>query len=879
MTASCVCREQMITILIVAEKPSVAKAIVKALSIKYGLNFKRKKGMTKYNSIYSTSLSTTKKKKNDTNVEENGSDPHLKLIINSDVLDDPLILSDPNDQIIVTSVIGHVYNFDYPPPYDKESDWSQTNPEELLTIEPVEKPINERLVEQLINLGENATFLSIATDFDGHGESIGWQIARTCQKNNPSLIVSRMRFTATNVGAIISSFENQTSLDKGWIDQIDTLRKQDLKMGASITRLLTVGVQERCQTRRLISYGPCQTAVLWLIASKHEEKFSFIPKKFWKYQALLANDSNSTKQEESKWTFEWEGEVFLDENEFNKHMMTHFNRCDESVQAKGSVEDILTSIEVIPRPLPLDTDTLESECARLFQVSPKTISDIAEQLYNYGYITYPRTESSWYHEKNLTPMIEKFLEIKTFQDFAKDCLSNGNPKNPKQGRYTKDHEPIRPVKAVTLEEIQSTIPGNGFQKYLATRIYDYVARRFLATAHRDATVRIVKYILSVQDLTFSWEGRVILDQGYLKFYPYRRVREVEPPTLEKGQTVPIIVKKIQGWIYPPSLWSESELIREMARLGIGTDATRSTHVNTVLEREYVRYSGSGRKLVPTSLGHRLYKALTRTAEELILPEIRSRVEQLTMKIRNGEKTIAEVEEAVTKITRNAIQNINNWKKDFFSELINGITEMEKDPTFLGYCRECLSPLLMRKKQQGGRWLQCENDACKKVYPLPQKGELELLPETCHICNGHPFLVGDGTKSWIFCPKCWIDLKDGKELYFCSKCPQTECSYSESKRQSDFVPRGKFGTCPKCSKGEVIFQFRGTITKVTCSNPECNAEWSNTPNIRRGTTIRLSDKCRLCELKTIQVKRAKKSPYNMCIFCERFCFECEFRCFE
>ncbi len=872
----------MTTILIVAEKPSVARAITKALAIKYGLKFKKKKGKSKYNPVYMASVINTEEKKEGKDEKDirHNEDP---ITIKIDFLDQFIVLEDNTDQVIVTSVIGHLYNFDYPPPFDKESDWNLTDPEELLTKHPVEIPINEEIVNQLFELGTVSNILSIATDFDGHGESIGWQIARTCLKVNQDLIISRMRFTATNPGAIIRAFENQTILDKGLIDQIDTLRRQDLKMGASVTRLLTVGVQKKISRKRLISYGPCQTAVLWLIASRYEQKFSFVPKKFWKYEVLLDLPLNKetigeNTDPELKWIFSWEGDEIFNEVEFNEHMRERFGTIDE-IGIQGEVKEVVETIEKISRPLPLDTDTLESECSRLFQTSPKLIADTAEQLYNHGFITYPRTESSWYHEKDLSPIVQKFLGIKFYYDFARDVMENGAPDKPRQGRYTKDHEPIRPVKAASLEEVQSTIPGSSYQKYLATRIYDYVVRRFLATVHRDASVQRVKYVISVKDLIFSWEGRTIIDSGYLKFYPYKKIPEKDFPFLKKGEIVPVRVRKTQGWVYPPNLWSESELIREMANLGIGTDATRSTHINTVIEREYVRYSGSGRRLVPTTLGQHLYKALTKTAKELILPEIRSRIEKLTQEIREGKKTIEEVEENVTMITRNAIKNIKIHSEEVFSEIATGIKEMESDPTFLGYCRECKSLLSLRKTRQGSRWLQCENEECNRTYPIPQRGDLEILPDVCKICRGHVFLVGDGTKSWIFCPSCWIELKDGKNLYFCSKCEIDDCAYANIHEKSDFIPRGKFGKCPSCNEGDVLFQFRGTLTKVACTNSRCGAEWTKTPNIRRGTSIHLSDVCRLCGLKTIQVKRSKKAPYNMCIFCNRFCFECEFRCFE
>ena len=194
----------------------------------------------------------------------------------------------PGDRIKITSVTGHVSSFDYPPPYDKKTNWGDSDPEDLIDLDSIENPINENLINQLIELGTNCTHLVIATDWDPQGESIGSQIKRLIGKENKNvanLIVSRMRFTATNVPSLMRAFKDQYFIDTDLVSSVDSLRRQDLRMGASLTRFLTVGIEEK-GINRLISYGPCQSSVLWIIVRKFLEKQTFEPKPYWELKAI-----------------------------------------------------------------------------------------------------------------------------------------------------------------------------------------------------------------------------------------------------------------------------------------------------------------------------------------------------------------------------------------------------------------------------------------------------------------------------------------------------------------------------------------------------------------------------------------------------------------
>ena len=213
-----------------------------------------------------------------------------------------------------------------------------------------------------------------------------------------------MRFTSTNPLSLQRAFESQTGLNWDWIRQVDSLRKQDLRMGSSITRFLTVGVQDRGIHNQMISYGPCQTSVLYLIANRYHENKSFVPEKFWKISIkITVNDKPLF--------LDWDGNPSESEHDVDKII----KKLEKEKVAV--VSDYNEEIGSIRRPLPLDTDTLEAECSNFFKVSPKQISDIAERLYNNGFITYPRTESSYYLEKDIRyELVERVKEA---------CFKNG----------------------------------------------------------------------------------------------------------------------------------------------------------------------------------------------------------------------------------------------------------------------------------------------------------------------------------------------------------------------------------------------------------------------------------------------------------------------
>ncbi|MFX0085108.1 MAG: DNA topoisomerase [Candidatus Hodarchaeota archaeon] len=817
----------------IAEKPSIARALVRAFSIVYKLKFKGKRSNhTKFNYLYHSSITDQEIHFNIKN-----DDYHLKQ----------------GDELIITSVIGHLLNFDYPPPFDKDTNWQNSDPLDLVDLDPIEIPIQENMVSHIKDVGNMSDVIVIATDWDGHGESIGRQIIEIASQDNKRIRHGRMHFSSTNPFALQKAFESQTILNWDWIKQVDSLRKQDLRMGSSLTRFLTVGVQNYGIHNQIISYGPCQTSVLWLITNRFLENRKFIPEKFWKVSIKI-------KVFKEPFFLEWKENPSKDEKKIDS-LIENLNKVKTGVIIEYNEES-----GVIKRPLPLDTDTLEAECAQFFRISPKLVADIAEKLYNNGYITYPRTESSFYQEKDLTKFAEIFTSHDEFGKIAKECIKLDGVKHPSKGRFTKDHEPIKPVKSVKREDIEKTFIKTPSLINNAWNIYSYIVWRFLATIHIEAKI-VRQYItLSAASEEFAATGKRIIDPGFLKFYKFKPVTEKKFPQLYKDHEYKFEPYKHQGFTTPPQLWSESQLIRKMSELNLGTDATRSTHIDTVQKRNYTIVQGPRRVLVPTELGIALYNVLTQNAQDLILPEIRGKVESWTLQIRDHEKTPEDVDNLVIELTTNGLLKLKANQEEIFNILVQSIKSMTGIGIILGLCPDCNGNLVLQQGKGKSRFLKCSNPLCEASFPLPKKGDISSIDEEkCRICNGNPLIISSRFHNWIVCPICWTREASKNHPWFCSECTNIECPFSGSWEVSS--PEQYIGTCPEC-EGELVLVLNKKNSQIECKH--CEKVW-RTPKLRKGISITPSTPCLNCGRKSLSIVKKGKKPYRLCVFCSLFFF--------
>jgi DNA topoisomerase-3 len=376
--------------------------------------------------------------------------------------------------MVMTSVLGHVKVLDFGPGY---SDWQRVPVEELFSA-PVIQDIPSKMQDVADNLrieARKSEILIIWTDCDREGEYIGAEIAQICLSANSRLDIYRARYSVLNFTELSRSIRNLPRLDMRQVAAAELRSELDLRGGAAFTRLQTLCFRERQSELRdkIISYGSCQFPTLGFVVEQYLKIMNFVPEPFWSIQLELSQNGRITK-------FVWKRNRL-----FSRLMcLILYERCVEQGRA------LITKVESKPtskwyhvvylilttrRPIPLRTVELQKFGSRYLKLSSDRVMEIAEKLYNQGYISYPRTETDMFENAfDLNSLIAKQQNHSTWGSYASNLL-NGRFKFPRKGKNNdKAHPPIHPTK-----------DGSGLVGAEA-KVYEFVARRFLACCSDDA---------------------------------------------------------------------------------------------------------------------------------------------------------------------------------------------------------------------------------------------------------------------------------------------------------------------------------------------------------------------------------------------------------
>lgn len=645
------------------------------------------------------------------------------------------------------------------------------NPRVLIDV-PIQKKVIRRAVEQTVqDVVRGADTLIVMSDNDREGENIGMQIVQIARRISPNLQVKRMRFSAVTPEQILTAYRNLEELNLALSNASEARQEIDLRLGASFTRKATLSVQDRTPTS-VISLGPVQSPTLGLVVKRWEAIQKFKSEPFWYLVALVRIGS---EQFEARWE---KGRVFNREE-----VEKIFERIKNAKTA--IVTRVISKIVQKTPPSPLNTVALTSIAAKALSMASEKTMEVAEALYNTGWISYPRTETEIYPKTlNLKILVEDQAKTKTkWAEYAKSLLKHKF--TPTKGkRDDKAHPPIYPVKAATSKAALTQV--SELKKYPeAWQIYELVTRHFLATLSRPARIYVAKAVLDIDTIRFLLRGRMLLAPGYLQVYPYEYVREKFLPKLEEGMHLDVEnITLREEKTSPPAPYNEKGLIKTMDKLGLGTDATIPQHISTNLKRGYFTIS-QDRNIHPTPRGIALVKSLENSVPILVEPKIRAYMERQIMAIQKGEKTY----EAVLTELRSRILTMYDVFtaniETFASRMIHQQQEINKSRIRSQKTRsQPRSSKLTRSNQRVGtcslcgaetfyferktkRWIRCSNyPSCQKVFPLPAtlKGQILFLSQRCPICQD-PLLLykrKDG-KNFKICVKCGV---------WCWKCPKS-----------------------------------------------------------------------------------------------------------
>ncbi|VDM62973.1 unnamed protein product [Angiostrongylus costaricensis] len=450
--------------------------------------------------------------------------------LNADILGQKATLS-------VTSVCGHLMEHVFPPDM---KNWNLV-PVRSLFDAPIYSSIPERMKDIATTLTEESAkcdVLVIWTDCDREGESIGAEIAKVCLKSNQRLDVYRARFSEITPRAIEYAARHLTRLDQNMID------------APKNCNVVIFGKQ-------VVSYGSCQFPTLGFVVERYKSIEKFVAESYWK---LVVEH----KRQNMKAEFSWDRVRLFDRD----IVQILYDDCMEA--RGGKIESVSSKPKTNYRPQPLDTVKFEKLAVRKLKISAKKAMDIAERLYNRGYISYPRTETNKFaSDIDLSSLVRQLATSPDWGDFASEVLEYGP--NPRNGTKSDEaHPPIHPLKQVSGDSLQGD----------DRRVYDLIARHFLAC--------------------LSWDAKG--QETHVRVYIYDKWSDKILPTYVEGEElIDFQLRIADGQTQPPELLNEADLIALMDKYGIGTDSTHAEHIEKIKTRMYVGVREDGR-FIPGFLG-------------------------------------------------------------------------------------------------------------------------------------------------------------------------------------------------------------------------------------------------------------------------------------
>jgi DNA topoisomerase I len=518
---------------------------------------------------------------------------------------------------IVESSRGHIRDLpraaaDVPAKYKSEP-WARLGVNVDADFEPlyIISPEKKSTVAELKDLLKDVDELYLATDGDREGEAIAWHLLETLK---PRIPVKRMVFHEITEPAIRAAAEDPRDLDNDLVDAQETRRILDRLYGYEVSPVLWKKVAPK------LSAGRVQSVATRIIVSRERERMAFRSAGYWDVTAEL--DASVSDAQASPPTFtaklnSVDGRRVATGRDFDS--LGGLKKPDEVLVLDQSAAGALatglrgaqltvSSVEQKPytrKPYPpFMTSTLQQEAGRKLRFSSERTMSIAQRLYENGFITYMRTDSTTLSQSAINAARNQASQL-----YGQEYV------HPQPRQYTRKvknaqeaHEAIRPAGDVfqTPGQLHAQLDTDEF------RLYELIWQRTVASQMADArgttlSLRIAGRSSGGQDVVFNASGRTITFAGFLKAY----VESIDDqaggeaddaesrlPQLEQGQRVDAKELTADGHTTsPPARYTEASLIKALEDLGIGRPSTYSSIIKTIQDRGYVHKKGSA--LVPS----------------------------------------------------------------------------------------------------------------------------------------------------------------------------------------------------------------------------------------------------------------------------------------
>ncbi|ACP35408.1 DNA topoisomerase I [Sulfolobus islandicus L.S.2.15] len=532
-----------------------------------------------------------------------------------------IIKDHDNNKYVIVPAAGHLFGLQGKsgfPVYD--ADWKP-----LWEIDK-NSYYTKRYYQLISSLSKYALGFINACDYDIEGSVIGYLIIKYLGDTKKA---KRMKFSALTKSDILLAFRNVSTLDYDMINAGVARHKIDWLWGINVSRALMISLQDFAKKRVILSAGRVQSPTLVQVVNSEIERNLFIPLPKFTVSVIVKIKDYSLNIKINK-----EFEKLAEANEF-------LNRL---INKTVKVTQVENKIRILERPPPFNLTDLQVEAGRIYGISPYNVERIAEDLYLDGLISYPRTNS-----QKIPSTINIYNIIKGLENSSYRKLVNlvrkitGGKYIVRQG--VKD-DPAHPAIHPTGESPKN-LPNNKF------KIYDLIARRFLASVSADAKLSNTIYTLKVADfpLEFSVSYTKIPERNWLDIYHFHNVREDNPILLSKGDEGIISDGKVNiSLSKPTSRYTKVSLLKWMESSDLGTEATRGRIIEILVKRRYL--TSNGRYIVPTKLGFYIAELLNKFFPDIVDVRMTADMENKLEMIKTGKILESEViKENIEKLNK------------------------------------------------------------------------------------------------------------------------------------------------------------------------------------------------------------------------------------
>ncbi|MFX0042274.1 MAG: DNA topoisomerase [Candidatus Hodarchaeota archaeon] len=689
----------------------------------------------------------------------------VKLIKKTKLLD---IYHIPSRNIYVLPLRGHLLEYRNT---DAFKGWDNINPRDIITNSlSIEKVAIKNTWAHIRALKEYAKICNsciIGTDADIEGCNIGLIDALPFViQENPNIRFSQMWLSSLQKQEIIKKF-NQTITPKfNWAKTGEARAIIDAVIGFSATKEATKTFKPLLNKFdiRFISIGRVQTSLLYLIYLLEDRIKNFVPEPYFTIEASLNHKEGKFKAYHQKNPFQKEDEALV-KNIFNKIKDEKF----------ANVLNNKTDLVKNPPPTPLNTSKALVLLTRLLKINANLALRTMNSLYLNKIISYPRTDSDIYKpDFDHLQYLKKFITHSQYWNYTQSLLKNNRIKPTKGKKDAGDHPPITPLESLELTDSR-------FKNNIQKRVYDVLARHYLALFGPDAIESKTVLKLSIKDEPFISRILALISEGYLAIAPFLKKNYDLLIKITENQ---IPVEKIflnEKETKPPTRYTDTSLLKLMEKNHLGTKSTRPTIIQLLQKRNLI-YRNKGRYII-TELGIFLIESLKGIWLPFLEPNFTKEVEIQLNEIKENRRKL---EDVVKNVKAKFLELFDLFisKKNEIIKLINGyeiknvnLRLRTQFPHTSSMCPICNAyPMKLITTTNKKRFLACSNEKCKSYLSLPQRGKITILNSKCLKCGFNVFKVNyrknNKPLSYYICPNCWNkSLKENLGTMFCSKCDE------------------------------------------------------------------------------------------------------------